>query len=259
MGCCICNENIPMFKGKQYKFGSVCDECRRYMPTYIDISHYTLSQIEKIINWNKQYLDSYKSKFTETSHYKNLHLDDVHGLFAIYPSKYDEIPKDCNDIFNALLVKNFSFSVKNSAVSNENKAYSQVGFVCELNHIDITLNMVLASKVVSHIEHVDSGHYRVLEPADLSLMRSTFFQMLENATYKYNQRIRNDIVSKSTIDIFRAKSLFMVADSYSIEEIKTQKKRLLKVFSHIEDEDDKDKYSFIINDSYNTLKNALEE
>ncbi len=257
MRCAICGNETGIFKGgKKLGIGYICEECQKYLPQYIKTEDYSSMAINRLINWNRQYLESYQKHFTETSCYGDLHVDDAHGLFAFYPQKYRKMPKDCTDIFNILLVSDYSFSMRASHVSNQNKACGTAEFVCELNNIGAKIHKVLKPSVVCHIENVDSEHYRVVEPADLSLMRSTFVQAINNAAYKYNQKFRDDIASKESLDLFRSKCMFMVGDSYTKEEIIMQKKRLLRTFSNIEDGE---VYVFMIKNAYNILKDNLKE
>ena len=256
MKCAFCGHDVGMFKGKKLSVGQICDECAKFLPEYIKIDEYSPISINRMMDWNRQYLKSYQKHFTETSCYGDLHIDDVHGLFAFYPQKYRKFPKNCSDIFNILLVEDYSFAMKTSHVSSQNKACGTAEFFCELNNLGIRIHKVLKPNVICHIEDVDSEHYRVVEPADLSLMRSTFAQTINNAAYKYNQKFRDDIASKESLDLFRSKCMFMVGDKYTKEEIIMQKKRLIRTFSNVEDGD---VYLFMIRNAYNILKDNLEQ
>lgn len=257
MKCIICGNETGFFSDRiKTDNGYICSECAKYLPQNVTIDNLSITALNRIINWNHQYLKSYQKHFMETSCYGDLHIDDVHGLFAIYPGKYKRIPFNCSDIFNILLVKDYSFAMKTSGVSNQNKAYGTAEFACELNNLGISFKKVIKPKIVCHTEEVDSEHYRVVEPSDLSLMRTTFMQAINNAAYKYNQKFREDIASKEALDVFRAKSLFMVGDNYTKEEIAMQKRRLLKAFKCV---DDNETYIFTIKNAYNVLLGNMEE
>ena len=94
------------------------------------------------------------------------------------------------------------------------------------------------------------------EPADLTMFRNMFNQMLENARKKYDETCRNTLICKADIDYFKAKSLFMVEDDYDEEEIKIIRKKMMKIY-HPDNGETDTKKSETINRYYDILMERL--
>lgn len=258
--CILCGAATNLLKRKKTKDGMVCSVCMSHIPKSIknDIKNYSFEDLRDIVSWVEEYQPKYIKKFEETASYGNLHIDEYHGLFAICEKKQlvdGNIPDSCVDIFHCLDLEDVGIATKH-ANANENSVNIDVELMCVLSQPSISFKKIIKSNVSCAVKRINSETLQYSEPEGLSIFRNMFNQMYKTALEKYNFHTQNDFLTKHDIEVFAAKSLFMLEDGYTKEELKQQRNRMLKVFHPDESRNDTTlmaEYTKKINDAYKLL------
>ena len=258
--CIICGNAANLFHRKKTFDGFLCSTCMSHIPQVLkpSIRKYSLEQIREIIAWIDKYHSYYIKTFDETASYGDLHIDEYHGLFAICSKKQiidGKLPDTCYDIFSCLDLTDVGLATKNAA-ANDNSVNVDIELMCEIDHPAISFKKIIKSNAKCIMKRLDSETVQYSEPESLSVFRNIFNQMLKSALEKYNYNVQNDFLTKQDVEIFAAKSLFMLDEVFSKEELKQQRNRMLKVFHPDEANGESSEmatYTKRINDAYKLL------
>lgn len=288
--CPICSKEIRIFDFSAKKFNyneKICKECLNKIPSvmHTNLQYLTPDDYNNIIS----YVDNIKnsiSDFSVTHSYGDLHLDSNKGLFAICKkNKFKNGKLDPNElnIFNCLDLENIELNFikdKNRKIQNGN-VYGNVELIFGIKSLDISVKHIVKKKEKTEIIQIEN-QYGYDEPYELKIFKSEFQRMIERTVNKYNENVKrnNEIFenlnkemerqqkiyeemkreserlekekSNSQSELEKAKTLFMVSDGYSVEEIKKIRNRLIKSF-HPDGNEFDDEYAKKINNAYDVL------
>jgi len=288
--CPICSSEIGIFDFGAKKFNyneKICKECLNKIPSvmHTNLQYLTPDDYNNIIS----YVDNIKnsiSDFSVTNSYGDLHLDSNKGLFAICKkSKFKNGKLDPNElnIFNCLDLENIELNFikdKNRKIQNGN-VYGNVELIFGIKSLDINVKHIVKKNEKTEIIQIEN-QYGYDEPYELKIFKSEFQRMIEKTVNKYNENVKrnNEIFENLNKEMERqqkiyeemkreserlekeknnlqselekAKTLFMVSDGYSVEEIKKIRNRLIKSF-HPDGNDVGDEYAKKINNAYDVL------
>lgn len=288
--CPICSSEIGMFDFGAKKFNyenKLCKKCVNKIPSVLhdQLKFLTIKDYENIIAYvDKMENDIYD--FSTTHSYGNLHLDSNRGLFAI--CKKEKIkggkldPNELN-VFSCLDLESIELNFikdKNRKIENGN-VYGYVNLIFGIKSLDLNVNTIIKKCEKTKIIQIEN-QYGYDEPYELKIFKSEFQRMIERTVNKYNENVKrnNEILEnlnkemeyqqkiyeemkreserlekeKNNLqsELEKAKTLFMVSDNYSVEEIKKIRNRLIKSF-HPDGNDVGDEYAKKINNAYDML------
>jgi hypothetical protein len=175
-------------------------------------------------------------------------------LFAI-SDKLDENdqPIDKTDIFYCLDLRDVGITPTNPTASGT-KVLIDVELHCWFDYPNLSFKTTIKNKVPCLTKQVKKDGKIYLDydtPGDLTMFINMFNQMIQTAQEKYQQQFEPKFASKYTLDIFKAQTLFMLADGYTLDIINSQRDRLMKSFHDIPE------CSKIIDNAYNLLIESL--
>ena len=257
--CIICGHRAGFAPFKTMS-GPLCKDCVSHIPQSAKkgIKASSASTIRSIIRYDKKNNPVFKKIFEETSSYGTLRLDERHGLFALCEEtdEYGKIITECHDIFSALYLKDFAFSMQDKE-ANESYVKVSISFTAELTEPSIILKSMIR-QATCYAKRVDDSHIMYSEPSNLTLFRSVMTQMIRSAYEKYDYEARKDLITPHAMELLKARSLFLLEPDYTEKELKKQRNRLIKVFHPDSGEKDVQKYAVKVNEYYRLLKQELE-
>lgn len=249
--CALCEKPLSSLSQKRISDGYICKNCFDLLPKSMrnNITKYNSSNLTTILDYNKN-LDI--SMFSPTASFGNLHIDEIHGLFAISEKLDNEgMPVDKTDIFHCLDLREVGLTPTNPVADKTGKVFCDVELHCWFNKPDLSFTIPIKKKVNCPSKRVDKSHLEWDYPGDLIMFMKMFNQMLQNAQDKYMKQYVEQFPDRHSVEIFKAQSLFMLADGYDIDILNSQRDRLMKAFHDIPE------CSKIIDDSYNLLLDTL--
>lgn len=187
--------------------------------------------------------------FEQTAAYGSLSIDEINGVFKVKENSGSYI-------FDAIDMTEGNILCTNPKVNSSNIVYADVEFYYKMESPHIELRVTINKNRRCQSKKVSGNSLEWQEPADLTMFRNMFNQMLENARKKYDETCRNTLICKADIDYFKAKSLFMVEDDYDEEEIKIIRKKMMKIY-HPDNGETDTKKSETINRYYDILMERL--
>lgn len=256
MVCNICDKELTAFNKRKIYDGFICKDCCGKLPkvTLNQISNLRHFEIMDLIeNTEREKL----KKFEATASYGKLHIDEFNGLFAI-SDKLDKDGKPMNsrDIFKCTDLMEAGVYCVKPTVTKNNKVICNIEFKFRLIRPVIDVKLTLKVGTACFSKRTDSNHLEWDEPGDLSMFRNMFNQMLRTENEKYANPLRDYFLNPENVELFKAKTLFMVDDEYTEEEIRSQRKRLMKVY-HPDADENTSEYAKKINEAYRLLLGKL--
>lgn len=251
VSCALCGGQLSSLSQKRASDGYICKDCFELLPKSMhnNISKYSIANLKTIIEYRED-LDI--SEFSPTASFGKLHIDEIHGLFAISEKLDSEgIPVDKTDIFHCLDLREVGLTPTNPTADRSEKVFCDVELHCWFNRPDLSFVTTVKKKVNCPSKRVDKTHLDWDYPGDLIMFMKMFNQMLTNAQDKYTKQYINQFPDQRSVEIYKAQSLFMLADGYDINLLNEQKDRLLSAFNDIPE------CVKIINNSYNLLVETL--
>ena len=249
--CALCERQLSSLSQKRISDGFICKDCFELLPKSMrnNIIKYNTKNLLTIIDYNKN-LDI--SSFSPTASFGKLHIDEIHGMFAISEKlDNDGMPIDTTDIFYCLNLREVGLTPTNPTVDKTGKVFCDVELHCWFNKPDLSFVVPIKKKVNCPSKRVDKTHLEWNYPGDLIMFMKMFDQMLKNAEDKYDKHYAELFPNARAVEIYKAQSLFMLADGYDINILNSQRDRLMRAFHDIPE------CSKIINDSYNLLVETL--
>ena len=253
MNCMLCPNQIKGFGGIKIYNGQICKECASKLPSLIvenakNMSYYTLQ-----IAYN--YVVENKKRFRATSSYGKLHIDEIHGLFAI-ADKLDEDgkPKTGCNVFAACDLTEIGLCSKNPRIDH-NMVNIDIELTFSLENPKCTIVTCIKKGVHCKQKRVDSSHVTWEEPGDLEMFRTLFNNMLEGTV----QRVNEYLCGKTVYDfeLEKARALFMLTEDYTAEELKKARRLMMKVYHPDTTDVDVSREVQIINNAHLLLKEHL--
>lgn len=252
MNCNICGNRIQFLSGcHSLSDGAVCGNCMKRIPKCIRhaIGKYSVADINSIIG----YIENInREDFVPTESFGNLHIDGIHGLFAIGDNINSLVQKgkhkEITDIFNCLSLSDVSLLASNIKYNrNRNVVVCDFDFYCRFEYPRMDFKVTVNRGVACLTKRTSKTELSYSLPGNYHVFLEVFNQMLDTARRKYMDASVPKFISKPAFDLFKAETLFMLSDGYDMEEVETQRERLCGAFS-----DDGD-YLRIIDHAYRIL------
>lgn len=208
MKCCCCGNEVGAIGKKRLLNGYLCKECSNKIPKVLKEKNFTAESASAIVMYENKLM---KDGFNETSSYRRLLLDETHGTFAI------DSPDD--GVFYCLDLSNVSLYC-GSPKATRKGVVVDIEFACEFAHPAMQFSVKLGTGVPCHTKRVNSTHVTWEEPPAFTMFRSMFNQMLDNERSKYKAVADRNFYNKASVDEFKARTLFMVNEDYTMKELK---------------------------------------
>lgn len=249
--CALCQKELTGFAGIQIADGFLCKDCRKKLPKSLTrMQLYEGRTLQSIIT---MMCDESLKQFEATASYGNLHVDEVHGLFAI-SDKLDKNnrPVSTTDVFQVLLLQDIALYCTNPAVSSKNRVVCDVEFQCSFATPPFHIKLSVKKKIPCRQIPVDQTHVNWDEPGDLLMFKSIFNQMLKTAREKYTEQYQQRLLKPEDMARFKAETLFMLPDGYTMEDVNQQWNTLSAAFRA--DIGRNHECLKVINDAYHVLR-----
>lgn len=254
MNCIICEKPIGAFSGLKLDDGKLCKDCVSRLPSMMLEGKPCLheSTIKNAMSVTLKNMD----KFCATASLGSLHIDQIHGLFAIAQAlDKDGKPKSGNNVFSIYNLSDIGLTCTSPKVDH-NSVLVNIEFTCQLEDPYIHIKTLIKKSVRCQTKRIDSEHIAWDEPSDLAMFRSMFNQMLSGAFEKVNQMLCGKTVHEFEIE--KARAIFMLTEDYAAEELKKARRLMMKVYHPDIAKEDVTREAQIINDAYDLLKTELE-
>lgn len=229
--CVICKKDIRMLASKIYN-GYICKECRRYIPSSIQLSATDADYLLRLYNRNSE-----KSrKFEYTASYGSMYIDSVHSMLCFSTSSDKNGPVNFGDIFTVDEIREMSLyctDVRNVG-TNSNKIVCNVKMKIKTDDVSVEY-MVCRNQSCSYSV---SGNNKLecREPDKLVMFRCMVNQMIDD-TLSGLQKKLDDInyLKKVTSESEKEKEwargiLFLENIDCTQEEIKKQQRVMMRIF-----------------------------
>lgn len=252
MNCSLCGKQLPVIGATNIDNGKICKECAAKIPECVLelSSRWSSYTLEAIV----QYEDSVYDNFEETASYGDLHIDTIHGLFAISKKMVDGRPAG-RDVFSAFDLTEVGLYAKNPRVDNH-MVYVDVEFRFDIQSLGLHITKVIKKKVKCDTKRVDSEHVEWKEPGDMLVFIEMFNTMLSGLWQKMNAMLCGTTVHQ--LEIEKARALFMLSENYTMDDLKKARNLLMKVYHpDVAEEYGTTEASQIINNYFTLLKNEL--
>lgn len=245
MKCSICGKSLSVFN-KKISNGEICNNCYNSLPSFIQKNIHGMRemQIRDYINYKNSI------KFEPTASYGILSVDDMHGCFSIN-EKGKIYP------FYSLDIKNVGLYCTDLKVNSSNKVVCNVEFNCELEHPQISFRIIVKKNVMCFSKKCANNRFEWNEPSDLSMFRNMFNQMIRNENERYTTIYNDKIINKNAIEDFQAKTLFMLGENFTYEDLEKQYKKTISPYKA--DNPDDSIYIEYINRCYQLLAIKISE
>lgn len=263
MICCICNTELSLFdkflSSKCYD-GVVCKHCKNKFPSLFSITGYTSKEIVELIN----YVQKNKKEFFCTTHYGRLFLDEVHGLIAYNKGEKLDDKKTSlqNNIFKADDLDLFEISLSEPKISRT-VVYSNVLLYMHLQKFNASFNKIIKSNEKSTIKRLDNRSMVFDPPMGYVFIRAVANQMISNSISNFRKLVDELIAERNKIDreranlsqteLFKAKTILMLDDSFTQEDVKKHYRHLTKCLHPDVNQGYGDEYMQKINWAYELL------
>jgi len=201
------------------------------------------------------YVQTRKSVFCATASYGKLHIDELHGLFAIAQTLDKEgKPKTGNNVFSAFDLSEVGIFCT-SPRTDHNIVVVDVEFRCFIEELRLLISVIIKKNVHCKTKRIDAEHVGWDEPGDLDMFRTLFNQMLSGIFEKTQHMLCGEYIHKFKIE--KAQSLFMLPDNYTLSDLKKARRLMMKVYHPDVADEDVSREAQLINDAYELLKNEL--
>lgn len=250
--CCICEKPLSMLGSVSIYSGKICKECAAKAPSVAmaHSSNWSSYSVEAMIQYENEVFD----QFDATASYGELHIDTVHGLFAISKKLKDDKPIT-RDVFSALDLSEVALYCKSPRVDNH-VVYVDVEFMCRIEPLALNIKQIVKHKVRCETKRVDSSHVEWQTPGDLQIFIEMFNTMLSGLWQRMNTMLCGTTVQD--LELEKARALFMLHEDYTMDDLKKARNLLMKVYHpDVAGVADTTEASQIINRSFVILKNHL--
>lgn len=251
--CLICEKPLSLLGSVNIYSGKICKECAAKAPSIaMECStNWSSYSVEAMIQYENEVFD----QFEATASYGELHIDTVHGLFAVSKKLKDDKPIT-RDVFSALDLSEVALYCKSPRVDNH-VVYVDVEFMCRIEPLGLNIKQIVKRKVRCEHKRVDSAHVEWDVPGDLQVFREMFNTMLSGLWQKMNTMLCGTTVQD--LELEKARALFMLHEDYTMDELKKARNLLMKVYHpDVAGVADTTEASQIINRSFVLLKNNLQ-
>ena len=250
MECTLCKQPLSIINHKIYN-GVICHKCYKKYPSFIRENIDTFSDV-KLITIQDFLLDRHVNSFTPTAKYGLLEIDSINGIIQINDN-------GTNYYINVLDLKSADIFCVCPRVDKYNHVKADVKIQFKTTHPNITISYVIKRNVECNTSKESAKELKWTNPTSLDIFISMFNQMILDTCKGYDKLCKETLISKDDINYLKAKSLFMVNDDYSIDEIKKTRNLLLNIFHPDNEGNGSNEKSKIINLYYQILKEERED
>lgn len=263
MQCIVCGKKS--FLMKKISGQPVCDDCRKKLPN-LELE-FTKDSAKELMRY-----EGATKLFCRTHNLGRLYIDNENGLFVVNEKINDEGRTDTMYVFSVLYIENFAmyYSVRKTkngqAVLNKKKdcVVGDIVFHCAMKYPTITFDYILRKNIEMPFYNIDSTHISWDEPIMLRDFKNVFYVMVENAFKRYRRSLEEDKPQNENMftkdrmkdDLQKAMAAFFLEKGYTEQDLRRQKKKLMKTF-HPDEGETNDEYAQKINQYYDILKRNL--
>lgn len=248
--CVICGKGLSLTGNKLIRDGKMCKDCwSKISPLALEqIDFYDTADVENAIRMENELYE----QFSVTASFGSLHMDEVHGLFAISKKLKDDKPEERN-VFSVYDLEEAGLYCKSPVVDHEN-VFVDVEFSCKLSNPQISIKEVVKKRCKCSSKRVNNKEIEWQIPHDMEMFRTMFNYMLSGAFEKLNKMMCGRSVKDRELD--KAKALFMIKnDNYTQEYLDETRMSLKQAFDTHERGCEESLQ--IIEGYYNLLRNNL--
>lgn len=253
MACLLCGGPTPLLSTKM-NHGKLCKKCASKLPSLL-LTHSDFLQegtLQNAMDVTRKNMES----FCATSSYGKLHIDEMHGLFALAKDlDKDGKPKSGNNVFSIYNLTDVGLSCT-SPRADHSVVVVDVEFRFSVNNPYLSDSIIVKKGVHCKTKRVDSQHVEWETPSDMVMFKTLFNNMLSGAFEKVNAVLCGKTVHEFEIE--KARAIFMLTEDYTAEDLKKARRMMLKVYHPDEAGEEVTREAQIINKSYNLLKAELE-
>lgn len=254
MTCMLCGKETSFFSSHKTMDGIVCKECYKKIPSLLFKD--SKNQSESAIRIAKESAENNFERFSTTSSYGSLRLDENNGLFAI-AKKIDKSGKPINsyNVFSIYDLDDIGINCA-SVQSDRNNLYTTVELTFKLLRPYMSAKVKIKKRAKCTYKRVDSSHIEWTEPKELTFFRSILFQFLSGSFEKLKEFLAGKTIHDWEIE--KARTVFMLEEDYSEQDLKRARRLLMKVYHPDVAGEDTTRETAIINKMYDALKTELE-
>lgn len=258
--CSDCGKKAGLLTRTKLADGKyLCYDCTVGIPSYImdDLSRcYKFWNYKALKNYMQYSNKTLKSKFRETTSYGDFHIDEDNKLFYIGSSFLDE-PL----YFEFKNISSFNMDYKAETFKEgilEDKVLGRVVVDLVMMVPNLTYNKILAKDVKAKADTNFLGTKVTYEyPREMEEFLARFITAWNEASDKAQQEHTQETVKMNELE--KAKVLFMLddVDNITIEDLKQQRNRLIKIFHSGTGNTANTKYVEKINNAYEIIKTSF--
>lgn len=259
--CSICNKKISKIFDLNCRDGYVCKDCCKELPSFLldYVDKLSFIHIKNYIQWKNENYKSFSEQFVSSTEYGNIYLDSIHGILAIGDKSCfedDFITSDSVVLIPVTYLSSFVINMgKVSLVHNDVSSQIRVSISVTNPKIDF-FNIVIKEKDECFVNRTNDGNLEYSLPYGAQIFWDEVIETNHRLVDKSSD-VRS-FNSSEINELERAKGLFMITDSYSIEELKKQRNKLMKVFHpDADNSDDAMKHTIYIQKAYELLEQNL--
>lgn len=255
MDCIVCGKPVQALSGTKLKNGKICKDCAAKLPSMMIegvpyLQDYTLKHAISYVAENME-------RFSVTASFGDLHIDEIHGLFAISKGLTpDGKPKSGNNVFSIYQLTEVGLTCTSPRVDHNN-VLVDAEFMCRLEDPYITVKTLVKKSLRCQTKRVDNSHVSWEEPSDMAMFKTLFNQMLTGAWEKVNQILCGKTVYEFELE--KARAIFMLPKDYTASDLKKARRLMMKVY-HPDKAlgEDVTREAQILNEAHDLLKADLE-
>jgi hypothetical protein len=166
--------------------------------------------------------------FSATSSLGDLHIDELHGLFAI-AKKMDSHGKPQNrNIFSIYDLEEVGIYCKSPKVNNH-IVFVDIEFTFTLTRPTLSKKVIIERNARCKTQKSDATHVTWEEPEALNMFKTLFNNMLEGGLQKMQNLLCSKTVEAYELD--KARALFMLPEDYEMEDLNRAKRLMLQVYN----------------------------
>ena len=247
MYCSLCAGAVSRLSAKKIEDGFVCSRCLQKLPKSImkNIGSYTSDRLKTITD----YMNSVrKDLFFPTASFGSLHIDEIHGMFAIADRLGDNY-MELTDVFECLLLKDVGLTPTNVSVNKSNQVFCDFELHCWFEFPKCSFTVPVRKKVRCPSQKKNHNEISCQMPGDYIIFIQMFDRMLDAARKKFNVEQGKHFMSYASFELLKAESLFMLGESYDLDQVESQRNILERAFAG------QDNYIKIIRNAYYVLLN----
>lgn len=254
MDCLVCGQAVSALSGAKIKNGKICKACASKLPSLMLEGSPCLHEgtLKHAINYTAENME----RFSATASFGELHIDEIHGLFALAKQLDDNgKPKSGNNVFSMYKLSDIGLTCT-SPRADHNNVLVDIEFTCQLEDPYINIKTRVKKGVRCHTQRVDSTHVSWDEPNDMAMFRTLFNNMLKGTWENVHQYLCGKTVYAFELD--KARAIFMLPQDFTASDLKKARRLMMKVYHPDKAGEDVTREAQIINDAYDLLKADLE-